>query len=285
MSKKEYTQLNLSGYRKLAKEAGAALTEDMMLEWNNKLSELWLRQVLVKRSGGSVDEGVMRQVGIDKSSTMLLGAAMNRRVRHYFLAPGLASFLVGCVKDTVPEYLHTFPTLPPVKTPQGRSQLPVFVVNFPVGESFDRSLVVGANLHTVVVDDESRTGTLPLVLADGVDVLWTSSAGVFDMEADEGAQRKLRLAYGLSLYLDAFPDVVRTALADDYAHPAHYKGDCRMVRQNDYARVECRHAGVAHWRAGHFRVLRSDRFTHKQWQTIPIQGCFVKGIPVEVSDN
>jgi len=33
----------------------------------------------------------------------------------------------------------------------------------------------------------------------------------------------------------------------------------------------------AHFRKGHFRTLRSERFTHKRWKAVFVKATFVKG--------
>lgn len=93
-----------------------------------------------------------------------------------------------------------------------------------------------------------------------------------------------RLIVGLALYVAAFPDMMMPGLPDDLANPGHYTGARSFkVGVADAIRNTGTHSSpTAHYRMGHFRVLSSERFTTKRFQTIFVRGTFVKGHAVTV---
>ena len=86
---------------------------------------------------------------------------------------------------------------------------------------------------------------------------------------------------GLGLYTACFPDAIVDGVPEDLKHPAHHNfkhiktiGIVDKIRQN----LGGTHASpTAHYRIGYFKTLRSEKFTHKRFQVIWIDGVFVKG--------
>jgi hypothetical protein len=86
----------------------------------------------------------------------------------------------------------------------------------------------------------------------------------------------INVVSGLFSYMECFPDAVKQGVPEDIKHPAHFKGiEGRTVDGSQV--IGERGAVTPHFRNGHFRVLRSERFTKKRYQVIFIKECFVKG--------
>lgn len=99
-------------------------------------------------------------------------------------------------------------------------------------------------------------------------------------EASPQLDYATRLLVGLGLYLQAFPEQLKPGLPEDAKHPSWFKGDKNYsVGMSPKVRVSHgTHASpIAHFRSGHFRVLRAERFTNKRGQVIFIPSCFVAG--------
>ena len=94
-------------------------------------------------------------------------------------------------------------------------------------------------------------------------------------EADEGSFGR-RLLFGLCLYLNCFPGALKDGFPEFAKHPAHFRTKkCVSVGA---ARELAWHDGpTPHFRKGHYRVLRSEKFINKRWQVIFVQESFVGG--------
>jgi len=88
-----------------------------------------------------------------------------------------------------------------------------------------------------------------------------------------------RLLNGLGLYLSCFPEMLKAGPPDDVKHPAHHQYEVsKTVDIAPQVRVHGEQGEVTpHFRVGHFRTLRSDRFTHKRFKVVFVKACFVKG--------
>jgi hypothetical protein len=89
-----------------------------------------------------------------------------------------------------------------------------------------------------------------------------------------------QLLVGLGLYLQAFPEQLKPGLPEDAKHPSWFRGNRNYSIGID-PRVQTAHgthaSPIAHFRSGHFRVLRSPRFTNKCGQVVFVSSCFVAG--------
>jgi hypothetical protein len=219
-----------------------------------------------------------------------------RKITHYFLAPGVASFCTSSVKELTPDFCKRLPECEPVDPPE--NSLPMVVV---VGD--DMKMRGGFAIHFPTSERKHSIMVLPnseiphpgqkaiyryfFAASDGIDTVLMQKEN-FDSfwdGVDRGAHGMARLVFGLSLYMDAFPDAVVEASGEDVKHIGYYSGQRRTVTPNEIVDEERRHGVSPHWRRGHFRVLASERFTRKQGQTVYVRGTFVKGKAFAVLDD
>jgi hypothetical protein len=198
------------------------------------------------------------------------------RADHYFLSPGVAAFCAGSVKCFSAEYSARLPICPRIDVSEyGGGCVPgVFFVHFPAPE-FPRS---------ICVQPLEADSPWFFSLTDGGKVLFCPRETPAENVPQE-TRANAALVFGLSLYMDAFPDAVVPA-ADGQIHVAkHYHGARHTVARVPAVGDEERNQVSAHWRRGHFRLLTSPKFVHKQGQTVWIHGTFVKGTAFDVLED
>lgn len=234
-----------------------------------------------------------------------------RKVSHYFLAPGVADFCASSVKEFSNDYCKRLPSCAPVDAPCSRPEWLFaatlanfdrgpsdkiqggFAVHFPAKEHRRSVMVipdafVPVPAHAIANNPAGRGGALHyyFVANDGEDtLLMQPSADFQDNGSDAGTFWIAKLIFGLSLYMDAFPDAV-VAAGDNTIHQIkHYDGVRHFVARNEIVEEEHRHSVSPHWRRGHWRLLASARFTRKQGQTVYVRGAFVGGMAFDVLDD
>ena len=234
-----------------------------------------------------------------------------RKVTHYFLAPGVADFCVSSVKEFSEDYCKRLPTCEPVDAPCSRPEFPFyaslsffhkgppdkvqggFAFHFPAKER-QRSVMVIPDAWIPVPPkaiQNNPTGNggamhYYFVANDGEDTLLMQPVvNLIEFESNAGTDWLAKLVFGLSLYMDAFPDAVVEAGAENIHQIKHYDGARHIVNRNEIVDEEHRHSVSPHWRRGHFRLLTSAKFTRKQGQTVYVRGTFVKGMAFDVLDD
>jgi hypothetical protein len=80
-------------------------------------------------------------------------------------------------------------------------------------------------------------------------------------------------------YISCFPETVVAGIPEDLKHPNHFrKTKCYSVGVSPkVAAVGTHDSPCPHYRTGHWRHLKSEKFKKKRGQTIFIAGVFVKG--------
>jgi hypothetical protein len=234
-----------------------------------------------------------------------------RSVQHFFLAPGVAAFCADSVKEFSEGYCKSLPPCEPVAAPCSGPDLAFaaplsyfgagaadkiqggFAIHFPASER-QRSVMVipDANLpvppNAIPNNPQGLCGIVKyyFVASDGENSVLMQTRTPTEFSADcDGARWIARLVFGLSLYMDAFPDAVVNAGADSIHHIKHYEGHRILVARNYIIDEEHTHSISPHWRRGHFRLLRSETFVHKRGQTVYVRGAFVKGAAFDVLDD
>jgi hypothetical protein len=99
-------------------------------------------------------------------------------------------------------------------------------------------------------------------------------------------ERMARTVMGLVMYMDCFPEMVHQGLPEDLKHPTHHEYESAINLEVHLKACQggTHNSPTPHYRVAHFRVLRSEKFTHKRFQTILIPGAFVKGRAVTVDE-
>jgi len=217
----------------------------------------------------------------------LTRAVKFEKVCHYFLEEGVSSFLVNSVKEFSRDYFREeVLTKCSDKSDSNvfeRQYFPFFI-HFPAKEKTDSIGVVPYFKSLSILIPGSAQKYL-FAARDYencvmVDLKHGAVSGDNKHLADDDTVFVEKLVYGFTLYLDAFPDVIREA--DGVKHIGHYKGNRHYIRANDIVRTEAHHSVSPHFRRGHFRVLRSDKFKAARGKTIFISGVFVKGKAFDV---
>ena len=233
-----------------------------------------------------------------------------RKVKHYFLAPGVADFCESSVKEFSEDYCKRFPVCDPVDAPCDRNKwlfaAPLsffgkgpkdkvqgaFAVHFPSKERQRSVMVIPDALIPVPPNEipDNYTGRLGakhyyFVANDGENTTLMQKSDPEDFGGDQESYRIPKLLFGLSLYMDAFPDSIVESRCDDVQHAHHYIGDKTIVNRNDIVDEEHRHSVIPHWRRVHVRMLSSSKFVHKHGQTVYVKGTFVKGCAFDVMED
>jgi len=209
-----------------------------------------------------------------------------RKITHYFLSPGVADFCVSSVKEFSEEYSKRLPVCDPVDGPSGLDfpfVAPLsyfyigakdkiqggFAVHFPVKERIRSVMVIPDAYIPVPPNGLSNNATgqggmlrYYFVANDGDDTLLMQQNSDFkEFGSDDGTLWLGKMVFGLSLYMDAFPDSVVKADAENIHQIKHYEGCRHVVNRNEIVDEEHRHSVSPHWRRGHFR-LRHDLYTN-----------------------
>ncbi len=94
------------------------------------------------------------------------------------------------------------------------------------------------------------------------------------------------LIAGLGMYISAFGGaVIRDGLPWDLKHPnIHKRPYTQSILVHDSIKQSSHDSPTPHYRRGHFRLLRSERFKHKQGQVVFVKDTFVKGQAKTVED-
>lgn len=89
----------------------------------------------------------------------------------------------------------------------------------------------------------------------------------------------IRLVCGIGMYLSCFPEMMIDGPPSDIKHPSHHKYEnVKTLGISSEVRTHTERGEITpHFRRGHFRVLRSEQFTNKRFQTVFVRQCFVKG--------
>ena len=208
-----------------------------------------------------------------------------KNTTHYFLDEGVSDFLISSVKELSSDYYkkESLPEIHSKETPPEEYPPMGFFIHFPTKERRE-SIGVVSSFHCANIDRTKHFGYL-FGARDFQDtaLIGKNHYGSIHYKGssdDEIGYNIAEIVYGFSLYIDAFPDVVREA--DNIKHVGHYKGHRHSVRANDIVRTEATHSVSPHFRRGHFRLLQSEKFKAKRGQAIFIKGCFVKGHAFDV---
>lgn len=205
----------------------------------------------------------------------------NRAVHLFLPEKPFCDWLVSCVKEPQPEHAGVLQ-----ENIVGNG---VGVLHFPTSH----------NLHSVafLCPKEAWTydeGGNKIRMKDHQSLTMLFGAGGPGVASiflgDENPEFKLppekewyaKLICGLGMYVSCFPDMILDGAPHDLKHPGNHQYESSKVI-NISDKVKTQHQGgthespVAHFRKGHFRVLKSEKFTNKRFQSVFVHEAFVKG--------
>jgi len=200
-------------------------------------------------------------------------------ITHYFVDPGVAEFCAESVKQLHRDYYRDF--------------------NFDRVEAYSLSakaalfhLPAGSGRRSIMVLSEVRPTEgydipgMDLMLCDGdwTGMIWFQENGEAMVDSCNTAEM-LKLVMGLSLYMESFPDAIKN---HDGTIILSNKEKCkaRTLSVSDDMREEITRAVSPHWRRGHFRILRSDRYKEEnRGSSVFVKGTFVKGKAFDIKSD
>ena len=218
------------------------------------------------------------------------------KMPHLFLEPGVADFLISATKHKPKDWAKTMPTYPMVQLPNIYSD-PNLDLNHPSGvavhfpaEEERRSIILIPNFKSPIPAFLTKDNVGVLEYELGIDDGHSFSAVIsqsdcFNEEIPAPELKKYYeykyIAIGLFLYMNTFPDSTQTENFDDVFKSNHYHGPRGCVYRNEFVDESEVRGMSPHVRAGHWRVLRSERFTNKRWQSVFVRPAFVRGRKAE----
>lgn len=207
-------------------------------------------------------------------------AAVEGMCKRFFIkTPEMAEWLVSCVPDLDKEY--------DIAVSEVLGELRTVVFHLPTSMGKPSCLL---SFASIVVNDgkptkqEQETARYVLGCYSRQMGPKTGMAfggricGLVDKESNELTRWYIRLAYGVMLYAHCFPEAIREGLPEDLAHPAHHDYTAKTLEVHPDVCHGGTHASpIAHYRSGHFRTYRDERYTKVKGQTLFVRESFVKG--------
>ena len=219
-----------------------------------------------------------------------------RNMQHFFLSPGVADFCVSCVKEFTDDFHKALPVCESVEAP---IHMLMGTAKHTLGMALEKGIPEydftkmkgGFALHFPTKERTRSIICIPDYMAhtmgpmayhylfaatDGDDVV-LGQPNRLNQGMSKECEWMMKLIYGLSLYMDAFPDAVVKTQEGDIHQIKQYSGSKNIVVVNDIIREESSNRRSPHWRRGHFRLLSSEKFVHKKGMTVYIRGTFING--------
>ena len=207
------------------------------------------------------------------------------KITHYFLAPGLADFCIDSVKALTSDFHKALP----VAQNEPTEVTGVLALDEILNHAFCLHFPTRENRRSIMVlPFENIAGRQApyffVACASDRDFVFAPS-DIDECSDSDGHDRLIKLIFGFSLYIDAFPDTVVSGHSEDIKHINYYNGDRTVINRNEIVENEARCGVSPHWRRGHFRLLTSERYKNKRWQTVYVKGAFIKGKALDVLDD
>ena len=168
-----------------------------------------------------------------------------------------------------------------------------FVYHFPCGGGWDSFTFMALNSGKDASEGKATNAILQMsrtALAErGSGIVMNLSliknySDAPDLNTMPHVKKHLQFALGLATYVTCFPETVKAGVPEDLKHPSqHQAKQILTVGVSEKISLGGTHASpVSHFRTGHFRVLKSERFTNKRFEVIFVHETFVKGKAVTV---
>jgi hypothetical protein len=214
------------------------------------------------------------------------------KMDHYFLDRGVGDFCINSVKHVSPEYVGIIRSSEILSQPSSSLEAlnpSGFVVHFPTSEKTNSVIVINYQHYTN--SDRRVPDYTQYATSNGDDVSIFNPEqeyedGFFDInDGTDSARNLMKLIYGLSLYMQAFPDAVKPATQNEIRRIKHYNGVHTAINAPECIRNDTRNSVSPHWRRGHFRLMSSPKFKKARGKVIFINGQFIKGHAFDVLDD
>lgn len=158
--------------------------------------------------------------------------------------------------------------------------LPVTTRNMTTGEngSGSKAMAICRSMDDGIPKDESwlnsRSVRMHVLIPIGEDP-------PPELGFDDDSIYRAKLICGLGMYINCFPETLVHGFPEDLKHPSHHQHAAPLtiavtekVRQSLGGTHD---SPTPHFRAGHFRVLKSEKFTKKRFQVVFVREAFVNG--------
>jgi hypothetical protein len=228
------------------------------------LDDLWRG----KMSGNMADAVTYNGFWMDNQ--ILKGDAI-----HLFLPDiNFCDWLVSCVPELNPDHAEAAQSL---VGEDGRCG----VLHFPTGKDV-HSFAFNCDKLPMKLDGTpgQRSGVLCL-LASREDSRGAYAQVILEgdpYEHDALTKWRARLICGIGMYVECFPEAVAIGAPEDIKHPSmHRHTHSVTVRVSESIREPCPGGVTPHFRRGHFRILKSEKFKNKRFKSVFVRQAFVKG--------
>lgn len=129
--------------------------------------------------------------------------------------------------------------------------------------------------------DSAISNRLMVMYTRGDDIGYTpiNTDGTWndDVVNEHLIEKDWRIIFNLFLYMDAFPDCVVEGPPELVAGTSDGEGQVSIRASGVIQDVFNRSKVAPHMRRGHFRVLRSERYTHKRFQAVYVRPAMIMG--------
>ena len=201
---------------------------------------------------------------------------------HVFISESMASFLISCCREISQEYLNLKSIIKLMPISETVNDLHETLQLFGFFIHYEKNNNSGSSIHISFEKIPKRTDILTITSGDSgfirlpVDIKEMSLAS---KETDKFLQNA-KILFGLSLYLEAFPDALQEFQAPSKEFKRKQTLTLRIPKE---VQEDIDHSVSPHYRRGHMRLLTSERYTEeKRGKAVFVKGCFVKGKAYEV---
>lgn len=200
---------------------------------------------------------------------------------HWFISdPSFVHWLAECSKSTKPDNVFDVlcdkAAMGSLKTWQEQA-MKIFVCHFPTGTGLRST----AFHLTMCIDSPGEFSLIERPSYNKKAAFDFSNTKVFQDRicTHHTSGSLVDFFLGLLLYRECFPETFVPGLPSDLKHPSHHQHKAAFtVGISEKVKLGGTHdSPTPHFRCGHFRVLKSEKFTHKRFQTVFVHETFVKG--------
>lgn len=243
-------------------------SEDMTARYKSRFG----KTVMIDFDALSPEEWDISQHAFAVDYLVTIGRGM-----HFFMGDkAFCDWLVSCVRGLDPDHVEFFwKELIPKNTAAvfhfpNESKLPSFASHLYPRGSFTRS---GAPIKSATAIFSFSRATNHHFAAHANCSVFLNGPALFK----DGFDYFPKLLVGLGMYASCFPEMIKEGPPTDLKHPSiHCCDNLRSRTVGVSPKIHHQNGSpTPHFRRGHFRVLNSEKFTHKRFQTVFVSESFV----------